>query len=230
MSQAFLHVDISHLTRTIMELRAIHTQREFELLMWRAFSHTGAKVKTILKKEIPKEYHAKPSWIGQNIGPPRTEFGGFGGAQVSCSIPVEGERGVLGRQVYAAGPRGRRPKGKRYKITAQIVKGQKSVLPETLPNQGGNPPFISSARKSGKTRYARDNKGRFTKGNISGNVKGIVFTRKTKNRLPIVRVVARGVPQMPIARSQDAIQEQIAQHLRGRMEHEHRRLINRVRR
>lgn len=206
----YLNVDISQLQGTIEQMRAIHTQKKFELLMMRAFRRTGQRVKTILKAEIPKDYEARPRWIGQTVGRPRTQFGGFGGMAVSCSVPIDGERGVLGRRFHAAGPPGRRAKGKRYKITSQIVKGQKSVLPETMDNYGGQPPFIARSGKSG----------------FSGA--GVVFTRKGESRLPIVRVVGRGVPQMPIARSEDKVQDEIMETLKGRIEHEHKWMIGAI--
>lgn len=204
----YLHVDTSKLQGTIEKMRAVHTQREFELLMMRAFRRTGQRVKTILKTQLPKDYHAKPTWIGQNVRSPQTQFGGFGGMAVSCTIPIDGARGVLGRQFHAAGPRGRRSKSlKAYKITARIVKAGSTTLPSAMHSQGGQPPFIASGGTGG----------------------GIVFTRKGKARLPIVRVVGLGVPQMPMNRSEDKVQDDIMDTLQKRIEHEHAYLISRCR-
>ena len=208
----YLDVDISQLQTTIETMRAVHTKREFELVMYRAFRRTGQRVRTIMKKNIPKEYKAKPTWIGQNVKSPKTQFGGIDGAAVSCSIPISGKRGVVGSQFKAAGPRGRRSKTmKAYKITAQILKNKKTILPAKMPKDpyGGNPPFI--VRGGGR---------------IPG---GLVFTRKTKARLPVMRVVGIGVPQMPMNRAQDDVQDDIMQTLKLRIEHEHTRLIDRCR-
>lgn len=205
----YLDVDISQLQATIAKMRAVHTKHEFELLMYRSFRRTGQRVRTIMKKDIPRQYQAKPTWIGQNVKSPQTQFGGFGGSAVSCSIPIDGVRGVMGSQFKAAGPRGRRSKTvKAYKITAQILKNQKSTLPSKMPDDpyGGNPPFI--VRAGGK---------------IPG---GLVFTRKTKARLPVLRVVGIGVPQMPMNRSQDDVQDDIMDTLKLRIEHEHAYLIS----
>ena len=206
----YLDVDVSHLARTIAALKEVHTQKEFELLMYRAFKRTGQRVRTVLKKDIPKEYRAKPTWIGQNVGNPRTQIGGTNGSLVSCTIPLSGVRGTMGKgaKFHAAGPRGRRSKGKKaYKITAKIVKASNTTLPEKMPNKtyGGQPPFLTA---SGKIK------------------KGLVFTRKTKNRLPIIRVAAIGVPQMPMNRSENYVQGEIADTLFKRMIHEHQRLID----
>lgn len=209
----YLDVDVSHLARTVEALKEAHTQKEFELLMYRAFKRTGQRVRTILKTDIPKKYKAKPTWIGQNVGNPKTQIGGTGGSAVSCTIPLRGARGTMGTgaKFHAAGPRGRRSKGKKaYKITAQIVKSGNTILPAKMPEKtyGGQPPFLTA---SGKIK------------------KGLVFTRKTKNRLPIIRVAAIGVPQMPMNRSADEVQGEIADTLFKRMMHEHERLIARCR-
>ena len=193
-------IDISELDGLIRDMRKIHTKQEYEQLMLRAFRRTGTRVKTILGKEIPKEYEAKSTWIKSNVGRPRTGFGGGNGASVSCSIPIDGARGVHGWQFRTSKPRGRPAKGRRYKIATHMIKGQTGELPPVMKNQGGNPPFIGP--------------------------NGIVFTRKTDKRLPIVRVAGIGIPQMPINRSEDDIQEEIIDTLKKRIEHEHNYLIS----
>ena len=106
------------------------------------------------------------------------------GTGLSVWIPIRGARGGIG-QIYPIADAGG---GKRKRrIRANIVQGKTSVLPKTMDHQGGNPPFVG---------------------------KGMVFTRKTKARYPIVRVVGLGVPQMPLNRSQkkieDALEAEIA--------------------
>lgn len=49
--------------------------------------------------------------------------------------------------------------------------------------------------------------------------KGIAFTRRTQNRLPIVKVVGLGVPQMPLNRSSDDVQDALLQFIGNRLEH-----------
>lgn len=212
MGVVYLDVDITQLQTTIDLLRAAHTKGEFELLMKRAFWRTGSKVRTIMKTDIPKQYYAKPTWIGKNVGKPQMGFGGFAGTTVSCSIPIDGVRGVMGSQFKASGPRGRRSKTmKAYKITAKVVRNQTTTLPAQMPVKpyGGNPPFIIPSGATIK--------------------KGLVFTRKTKNRLPIVRVVGIGVPQMPMNQAQDQVQDDIMVTLKNRIEHEHQYLIGKCR-
>lgn len=72
------------------------------------------------------------------------------------------------------------------RLRARIVKSDITVLPEKMEHQGGNPPFVA------------DN---------------VMYTRRTKKSHPIVRVVALGVPQMPINRSQEEIEKQLIGHM-----------------
>lgn len=78
------------------------------------------------------------------------------------------------------------------RVRASIVRGGMSTLPATMKNQGGNPPFMA---------------------------RGVAFTRRSKERLPIVRVVGLGVPQMPLNRSADDVQERILAIAGNRLEH-----------
>ena len=78
------------------------------------------------------------------------------------------------------------------RMTASIIRGSISTLPTVMKNQGGNPPFMAN---------------------------GVGFTRRTKARLPIVRVVGLGVPQMPLNRSADDVQDRILEIAGQRLEH-----------
>lgn len=82
--------------------------------------------------------------------------------------------------------------GRKRKISARIVKSNVSVLPKEMSNQGGNPPFVYG---------------------------GVAYTRRTRKRHPIVRVVGLGVPQMPLNRSQDAVQSDILDYIDQRLDH-----------
>lgn len=94
-------------------------------------------------------------------------------------VPVRGSRGVIGLVYPIAGASGGK---KKRRIKASIVRSGVSTLPAKMSNQGGNPPFIG---------------------------KGMVYTRKTSKRYPIVRVVGLGVPQMPINRSKEKIEKKL---------------------
>lgn len=113
------------------------------------------------------------------------------GDGVQCVIPIDGHRGSIGGTYKASGGHLSKSGGK-LKLRAHIVKSQRSTLPEKMDHQGGQPPFMAN---------------------------GVAFTRKTKERFPIVRVVGLGVPQMPINRAEPEVQKQIVELLEKRLEH-----------
>lgn len=205
-----LRVDTSELSGLIEGMRAVHTEQEFRKLMYRAFRRAAPRVRTILRREIPHDYHAKSSWISRQVGKESTSIGGT----VSCIIPVEGARGYIGKQgVYGAsanvdgasirsGYAGRKGKRTRraYKISAQVVTSGAS----TLPGSGGTPVHFMV---------------------FSGPNRGKVYARLDKQGHHIRAATGIGLPQMPMNRTQDAVQEGIARLLQERIEHEHEVLI-----
>ncbi|MBP3690899.1 MAG: hypothetical protein J6I74_06195 [Schwartzia sp.] len=177
--------------------------KQFENAMYGIFKETGRKTKTILKKDIPKDYHAKPREIGQAVKSPQL---GFGGGGVSCSIPVTGHRGSIGGRYKASGgAKGWESLHKKYRITARVVKAGTTRLPKRMPGSyGGNPPFINTK---------------------APKLNGVAFTRKTEERFPIMKVVGIGIPQMPRTRSEPHVQRDLKVFLENRMEHRFQALI-----
>lgn len=119
---------------------------------------------------------------------------GIGRYQLSMGAGVECRiplKSVKGviGQTYRAG-------GGRRWISASIVRSGRSRLPRVMRNQGGNPPFFRPHHQG-----------------------GVVFTRRTAARLPIVRVVGLGVPQMPLNRAEDETRERILDLAWRRLEH-----------
>jgi len=114
----------------------------------------------------------------------------YGGTgAVTCTIPLSSHKGTIGGRFKA------------YKLQKRIStdivkKGGRSRLPEVMKNQGGNPPFVGG-----------------------GKLGGVVFTRRTEERLPIVRVVGLGVPQMPLNRASDETQEALLKYAGERLDH-----------
>ena len=121
----------------------------------------------------------------------------FGGSfPVTCIIPLKGTKGSVGGRFPLKSPVRSRKQGV---INSAIVRDHVSTLPQKMEKQGGNPPFVAN---------------------------GVAFTRKTKNRLPIVRVVALGVPQMPFNLSREKVEDSIIQYMEKRLDHHMERLIN----
>lgn len=213
-SDVFLNIDISRAEETIEALRELYTEEEFRRIVYSAFKQTGHFTRTAVKRIIPRYYNVTQTTVYNHIKEPKTEFGG-GGIGVSCSIPIDGARMTIGGTFKAKGGAAgwNVKKGKRYKIRAQIVRGQKSVLPEEMEHQGGYPPFINKS---------------------APKLHGVAFTRtgrKTKKGTDeIVRVVGLGVPQMPMNRAEKEVQRAVVDKLIERLEHEHDRRVKKSKR
>ena len=205
-----IYVDMSDAKGLIEGLRAVHTKKEFETLMARACRKTAGRVRKILKDELPKDYHVKKNAIGKAVKSPQMKR--TPGMAVSCCIPIEGARLAIGGEFSATG--GRRgwkgiQAGKRYKIKAKIVKKGQSVLPVEMKNIGGKPPFRNlSARKLNK----------------------VAFTRTGDDRLPIEKIMGIAIPQMPVNRSEDRVQQEVKVYMIKRIKHEHDFMIGKIKR
>lgn len=187
---ASVYVDISDLMDTINLMKNAMSTSSFEEMMRRTFNDAGKKVKTIVRKEVPKEYAVTAAWAGSAVGWPKSQ-GGAG--KIGVVVPINGTRGSIGGRFKASGPRGRPKKGRRAKINAKILKGASSTMPDVMAHQGGQPPFM---------------------------IGGVAFTRKYKGKShPIVHVVGLGVPQMPINKSRDEVEKDIKEVVEKRLVH-----------
>ena len=186
-----IYVDLSDVERMINLLRGLMRQEQFERLMHRTFNEAGKRSKVLIAREVYKDYAVTQKWVKSQIEHYKLSFGG--GAPVNCEIPIRGKKGVLGRSFKA--------KELRKGISAKIVKTGRSRLPPVMEHQGGNPPFMAKAGERG----------------FDGA--GAIFTRRTKARLPIVKVVGLGVPQMPLNRSADKVSYALLDYVGERLEH-----------
>ncbi|MBR3742300.1 MAG: hypothetical protein IKN04_17900 [Clostridia bacterium] len=187
---ASVYVDISDLMDTINMMKIAMSSPAFDEMLRRTFNDAGKKVKSIIRKEVPKEYAVTAAWAGSAVGWPKSQ-GGAG--RIGVVVPINGTRGSIGGRFKASGPRGRPAKGRRAKINAKILKGAASTMPATMDHQGGQPPFM---------------------------VGGVAFTRKYKGKShPIVHVVGLGVPQMPINKSEEDVQREIKEVVEKRLVH-----------
>lgn len=181
-----IYIDVSQVMDTVNLMKHAMSQSAFHEMMRRTFNDAGKKVKTILRKEVPKDYQVTASWVGSQVGYPKMKG-------LSCVVPIKGHRGSDGGRFPVKGSRGRPRKGVKKSIQVTILRGTSNTLPATLPHQGGQPPFMM-----GK----------------------VVMTRKFAHQAkPIVHVVGLGVPQMPINKSEDSVQEEISKVVETRLEH-----------
>ncbi len=197
-----LEVDASDLTGEIERLRSVVTPKRFDQIMYSIFQRTGGHVRKILKSDLPRDYYAKPSEIGSAVKSARVTSGG--GLGVGCTIPIIGPKKSIGGGFSASGgAHGWNSLHRKYRVKSRIVKAGTSTLPSQMGSYGGMPPFRNLGSKLG----------------------GLTFTRAGKSRLPIMKVVGIGIPQMPMNRSQEEVQADIMAYMKNRIEHEIQRAI-----
>lgn len=197
----YLEIDASELSGKINALRNVVTPKRFDQIMYSIFKRTGGHVKMILRKDLPQDYYVKASQISSAIGSPRMT-GGLGG--IGCSIPIRDVKGSIGGRYGASGgAHGWRSLRRKYRVKARVVKSGISTLPSQMDSYGGNPPFRNLGSKLG----------------------GLTFTRAGKQRFPIKKVVGIAIPQMPMNRSQAAVQGDIKDYMEKRIEHEFMRAM-----
>ncbi|MGN0996540.1 MAG: hypothetical protein ACI4PG_06505 [Candidatus Ventricola sp.] len=214
---ATVRIDTSDAVHKMRALSTALSPNEMKQLERRVMLRSGRKVKTIVKKEVPKEYHVTSGIVGKDIKAMRMGSAGVGAGDVSCTIPIEGKRHIIGGKTFPA--RGGRHgwkgvfTGKRYKITAQILRGQSSTLPTAIGNQDDHAPFrnYDASRLNNATFVRRPSAG-----------------MPPRNK-PISRVVGIAVPQMPMNRAEHAVQEEIGDFMQKRVEAEFNFIISRCR-
>lgn len=193
----YLEVDASDLNRELERLKSVMTQEKFTRAMYGIFQRTGSHVRTILKKDLPVKYNIKSPEVGGAVKSAKVSFGGAG---VGCSIPVRASRRHIGGgHGYTA--RGYRRgwaslKSGPYPIKVHVYSGSWGTLPERLGSYGGYPGFR----------------------NVPSKLHGIAFTRRSKNRLPIEKVMGIAIPQMPMNKAKPEVQADIKKYMEGRIQ------------
>lgn len=197
-----LEIDATDMQDKITKLQLVFDEKTVDKIMRRVYARAGKTIRKMVKEEIPKEYKVSKTDVGKAIGNARIT-GGASGAS-GCIIPVVGPRGIIGNDYKATGGRyGWVNHRRKYNVGAKILVSSKSVLPLKLSSYGGQPPF----RNTSRVRKSR--------------LGDIAFTRLGKARLPIMRVEGIAIPQMPLNRSREAIQESVIDTMAKRIEREY---------
>ena len=195
---AGLSIDTSDLQTKVDLIRGLLNREQMEKLMHRTFSEVGRKAKTIIAKEAATDYAVTQNWVKQGVQHYELSYGA--GGPVTCKIPIKGVKGNVGSMFHGY-------MLKKGRISAKILKKGTSRLPAVMKNQGGNAPFIvGNSYKSG--------------------LNGMAFTRRTKKRLPIVRVSALASPQPPVNRSSDSVADQLLDYAGERLDHNFNYLLS----
>lgn len=194
-----LTIDISEVETEIEKLKSVMTPDQFHRAMYGIFKREGSHIKTILGKDIPLQYKVKSTEVRETVGTPTvtTSEGTTG-----CIIPVKGKRRGVGTKYSAKGALHGWETLRRghYDITAKILTERESKLPFDIK---GKAPFRNMPSKLNKQ----------------------AFYRTSRERFPIKPVMGIAIPQMPINRSEEDVQSDIVEHLKGRIEARFQALI-----
>ena len=187
------YVDMSDVEQKINFLRGIMSREKFEHLLYRTFRETANMSKTLIADEVVKDYAVPKYYVRRSI---RRYSLTFGGAQpVTCVIPLSAEKGIIGGRFRVRRPATARATGV---INTDILRSETSTLPAHLPaHLGGNRPFVAGGE----------------------NTDGLVFARRYRTRLPIIRVVGVASPQMPLNQSDEKVQDALLEYTGDRLEH-----------
>lgn len=204
--QSTLYIDVSDLQKVVDDMKLVLSEEGAKRMLRDTISNTGRKVKSIIGQEVPKKYEAKRNWVTSQVGKPQN--GGAG--DLSAIIPINGVRGIDGGRFPATGgtswahpSSGGKAARRERRIRVKILKGKANALPETLPHQGGQPPFR----------------------NVSSKLGSVVFTRKTNKPYPIARVAGLSVPQMPMNKSKEEITKDIYDYMEKELERNFARML-----
>lgn len=145
-----LYIDASELQGTIQTMQHMVSAPVMREVLRRTVNDAGKKVKSIIRKDVPKEYQVTAQWAGSFVGWPKQT------GPMQVVVPIKGARGSIGGRFKVVGARGRPSSKKRAKINAKIVRGSASTLPDKMDHQGGNPPFmwngVAFTRRTNKPR------------------------------------------------------------------------------
>lgn len=199
-----LKVDASDLEKEIGRLQAAMRPQAFQNAMYGIYRRAGGHVRKVLRTDIPKKYEVRAGQVSSETGSPQLFVGPSGSG---CNIPIKGPRrdlgGTRGNGFAAAGGRHGWKINGPYRIRVRIIKGSPAYLPKKMGS--GQAPFRNLSAPS---------------------LNKLVFARVGQARLPIEKQVGIAIPQMPLNRSREEVQEDIMQFMTKQVE---RRLMAHVR-
>ena len=187
-----IEVDSADFRRTMSKLEAAMKPEQFARAMYGIFQRTGRHVAAILKQDLPQKYEVLPGDIGAAVKNPQLTMSGMG---AGCSIPIRAVRGKIGSQYRASGgAHGWNSLKRKYRVKARVIKGAQSTLPAKW--HSGYPPFR----------------------NLGSKLNGLTFARSSTARGPIMKLTGIAIPQMPMNRSEEQVQQDIKEYLEQQME------------
>lgn len=212
----YITADISQSKEVIDTLKRVMSEKQFENAMAGVMRETGRHVKTILGKDVPQRYNVTQADVRREVGSPNNMHTGRG---VGCTIPVVGPRRNIGRggrtqrgypawgSLYGWATLRRPP----YRVRTRIIRGNSELLPVNMPKTGHKPFRNAPGSKLNNLTFSREGK-KLKKGT-------------NKWTYPIQPAMGPAIPQMPLNRSKDDVQDDITEYLNSRIEHRLQALI-----
>lgn len=191
--KAWLKINVSPLKSHLDELKQVLGPANFNKVMGIAVMETGRRLKTQVAREVRVDYNVKHGEVLQSISAPK--FTGQG-ASVSCVLNIRNSR----IKIPNSGGGNKRRKGAIYSkkgLRAKIAKGD-----EPLPTSGPKAHFVK--RSNGQVIV-------FTGGKFA--MKEKFHTEHATDKLYTVHKkkyrqgVGISIPQMPMTRSADRIEQ-----------------------
>ena len=205
---AVIEIDASEVQELIARMSMILTPQRFNQTMYSIFKRSTGKIRKFVAADSIHHYHVTSGEVKKAIKNPKITTSGAG---VGCNIPITDKRKTLGRRAKKGsfkahgGAKGWRVYEGKYPITANIVKGRTSTLPNIIPSIGWKPFINTSAPR----------------------LNNLVFARTSDNAwAPIKTVTSIGVPQMPMNLARNEVERDIEKHFAERVYHEYNRLMN----
>lgn len=218
----WLTIDTSDLTRLCRQVGAVLGPEKMNIALRHTVQDTGRHIRKTTKDHIRKEYRAKAGRIGKAIGKPIFS----GGGAISCIIPIRDVRGTIatGDGAYTALKRG---------PGAKVVKSGNSILPHgkadkrihfyvpsgrlqghVFVRHNDGVPWIGKRREgTGEIETWQTKKGR------KKRTKRVVVVGERKRKGTVSHGVGIGVPQMPMNRAADEIQDDVKEFAMKRLLH-----------
>lgn len=201
----YIEIDASETLELLNRIQLLVKPEQFRQIVYRVYKRTGRHVITAVKKSVSHDYAVKQKEVEKAIGKPKLSM--YSG-EIGCTVPIKGNRGAIGGMFSASGSaKGWQSVRKKYRVKTHVIRGARKPLPKQMSNIGGFPPFRNST---------------------APDLHNVTFTRVTKDQLPIRKIVGISIPQMPMNRSRDAVQDDIIKFMMQRIEQEWRYATNRI--
>lgn len=201
----YIEIDASEAVQLLNRIQLLVKPEQFRRIVYNVYKCTGKHVLTVLKKDVSHYYAVKKKEIAKAVGKPKLSM--YSG-EIGCTIPITGRRGAIGGMFSASGSaEGWQSVRRKYRVRTRVIRGARKSLPKQMSNIGGFPPFRNST---------------------APDLHNVTFTRVTKDQLPIRKIVGIAIPQMPMNRSRDAVQDDIIKFMMQRIEQEWRHATNRI--